>query len=119
MAKGRTRRQIADEAYLRAQQIDIEGEIERVETPTVNAAIESAEVPKVCPGCSRAQTLAWGWTIGKDGVLQCGGCACRVTVPAKALAELRKQMAQLLAARTANLEPPKKKSRGPKTRGAG
>lgn len=115
----RSRREIADAAYLRAQQIDIEGEIEAISTPAVNPAIEAAEVPKTCPGCARAQTLAWGWTIGKDDVLQCGGCACRVVVPAKALAHLREQMAQLLAARTTNLQPAKKKSRGPRTRGAG
>ncbi len=116
----RTKQQMADEAWERTQQCDLEeqiateGGVSRGPEP-----LSVATVPRDCPHCERVLTLQHGWTISRiDDRLLCNYCGGAVIVPEGEVAILRRKHLDLRAeldARNAKLPPKRVK----KTRGAG
>lgn len=122
MPPKKTRRQLADEAYLRSQQLDITGALEP--TPDVKEFPLTEQVPATCPECSRTMTMASGWTILRAGhqALQCGFCGwCIVIADAAVFNAFAETARQLADARARSLEDRHKKRTpsGKRTRGAG
>lgn len=123
MAAKKTQRQLADEAYLRSQQLDISGELEPapgvIEPPVI------ASIPTTCPSCERPMTLASGWTVLRSvpNALQCGGCAQVIRVLEPGYSQFVAQVAEYAeqrAARLAHLRGlDKKKGIAKRERGAG
>lgn len=100
MTKRRTKQDLADEAWLRAQQIDFSGALEN-EAPA-SPVVASSGIPQACPHCQKAMTFAHGWTASSDR-LQCGTCGGFVEVPEIALVRFRKELKDFFAARAAKL----------------
>jgi predicted RNA-binding Zn-ribbon protein involved in translation (DUF1610 family) len=78
----KSRKQLADEAYLRnAAKIEQE-ELGLVELSQVNEIPKSPIVPKTCPGCGLAKGVrVAGWTLMHGDIVQCGNCGYRLEVP--------------------------------------
>lgn len=126
MAKERkTKRQLADEAWLRAQQIDLAGQLESTgEKEEIGNPVDG--IPEECPNCKRAMTVKSGWTILSEagtpwqhGHLCCGFCGHEVLVTIAARDALRQAMHIEFKRRAAALAPLPKNTRGPRSRGAG
>lgn len=79
MARRKTKQQLADEAWLRAQE-----ELQLVPPPTrpTNYLKVTGPVPVVCPACGKAddrrQGFAWSMCFGD--LLQCHNCAQLIEV---------------------------------------
>jgi hypothetical protein len=127
----KSKRQIADEAYLRVMatplpdgtlpgQIDaLSGEMAGVSR--FPADPEWGSVPPECPGCGRKQTAQRGWTAmsavaGRALTIQCGGCG-KVVPVADSVHERVRQIAR--AEFAGSDRPPAKVDRGARQRGAG
>lgn len=122
MAAKKTQRQLADEAYLRSQQLDIEGQL--AEAPGVVEPPQVANIPTTCPSCHRAMTLGSGWTILRSvpNALQCGGCAHTIRVLEPEFSRFDAQVREYgeqRAARLAHLRGLDKKKGQKRERGAG
>lgn len=109
---GKSKRQLADEAYRRvmdqvAMPLD--------EPQQVSTVQRHEAVPETCPGCAKRMTLASGWALVFGDLLQCGGCGLRIEVPRTAYERfaiaLHEHFARL-AARRAPLPKREKRARG-------
>ncbi len=101
----RSKRELADEAWLRLNtpdntgalpgQLTIEGQIaEGINVRARGLASEIAAldgVPDACPACGAGMTMERGWTYSKFGppTIQCRQCAGRWAVPDSAHAAYR------------------------------
>lgn len=112
MAK-KSKRALADEAWRRAQQL----EIPHTEPVPQERTVEQYDlVPTECPACHQRMSLAHGWALVFGDLLQCGFCSHVIGVPRVAYEEYGAR----LHAHFAGLSWQKPKSkRGPRARGAG
>jgi ferredoxin len=87
-----------------------------------------ADVPSLCTGCGRTQTIRHGWTpltknaddlLSGTARLQCGACAHVVVVPEEAALRLRRAIAEEYRARMEAVAPKRRDTDGRRTRGAG
>lgn len=129
----KTKQQMRDEAYLRTTgglpgQVTIEegiaaAEEERAVPPAAPAfKLDPGHLLRrdtFCPACSRVLPLAHGWAYSKDGdpTVQCPQCGARFAVPPREHEEYRHMVREHYASLKQNPLP--KKTRGPRTRGAG
>lgn len=122
--KKKSQRQLADEAWLRAQQIDLAGQLESTGEKEEGQPVEG--IPVECPGCHREMTVHHGWTILSEagtswqhGHLICGFCGHEVLVTIEARDRLRAAMHEEFKRRAERLAPLPKNKNGPRVRGAG
>jgi len=108
MAQRKTKRQLADEAWHRAQE-----KLALVEEPQRPANyLRLAAVPASCPQCGNAKK--WQWSTMFGDLLQCNSCAQLIEVPRAAFIGYL----EALHAYYAMLNAPKPKATGKRTRGA-
>lgn len=81
MAKksSKTRQQLADEAYLRNQELTLG--LDNPEPRPARNVLACPVVPLDCPTCLKAMSLRSGWTMVFGDMLQCGGCGLTIEVP--------------------------------------
>lgn len=110
--KGKTKRELADEAWLRNQQLEM-SDVNTVQEPTV---AHCDTVPTVCPACGKTMTIRSGWALIFGDFLQCGGCAHKISVPRAEFEKLARAIHEKHPYADGYKPPP---ARGPRTRGAG
>lgn len=130
---GKSKRQLADEAWLRSEAQRAEavpegtlvGQIDLVSGTVAGAGKEEeafTSAPANCPSCQKRMTVQHGWAVSSHGpYLQCGFCGHMLPVTPEAHEETRKQIAHHFEQfRLARIEADKAKTkRGPRVRGAG
>ena len=113
MAAKKTKKQLADEAWLRNQQLEMsEVQVEQQRTVPFYET-----VPTTCPACGKSMTVRSGWALIFGDLLQCGGCAHTVEVPRPEFEKLAQAIHDAHPHRDGYKPPPK--NVGPKVRGAG
>ena len=105
-----TKRELADAAWLKNQQMEM---------PREEAQVRKVpwfpEVPETCPSCERRQTYQSGWNTQFGDLLVCGKCGHTIEVPR----EEHERFLKGLHDHFESLKKPIAKDHGPKVRGAG
>lgn len=109
-----TKKQLADEAYLRNQQLEIPN---TEPVPQERFIPYFDAVPTNCPECTKMMTVRSGWTLMFGDILQCGGCGHSIQVPRAEYERLGKAIHDAHPHGDGYVPPPKLK--GPRQRGAG
>lgn len=110
MASKKTRRQLADEAYLRNEQLVLDVAHE----PQQHVVQHFDRLPAECPGCQRVQKHERGWVLVFGDLLQCGGCSTTISVPREEYERYGRALHEYYARKNAQ----KKADHGPRIRGA-
>lgn len=117
MAPRKTQRQLADAAWIKAQQIDLTNQVEAspvAEPPFVEG------MPGRCPDCDCRWTVQAGVTPSLSLLtVQCGNCGNHFSVTEDEHQRLRVAIREHFAARAAANAPLPKPKRGKRVRGAG
>ena len=112
MAKKLTKREEADAAWHRVNQIEIP-----VGADVQQRLVDYHETaPDTCPKCSKAMTPRSGWTTQFGDFLQCGGCGHTISVPREEFERVGRAIHDYHAKLAAL---PEKRDTGPRVRGAG
>lgn len=122
----KSKRQLADEAWLRLNTPDengaLPGQLPLGDPPKVAASEPVfAEAPAKCPKCDRRMTLDHGWTPNSESgrpidsyTIQCGFCGVRLSVTHATWQALK----DAIRARYLQLNAPKPKAKPKRQRGA-
>jgi hypothetical protein len=106
----KSKRQAADEAWLKNQQLAL------VEEPKQERRVPKWDlVPVTCPSCCKPMTFASGWAIVFGDLLQCGNCAHTIEVPRAEFERFGRE----LHTHFARMNHVEKRDTGPRVRGAG
>lgn len=120
MPPRKSKRQLADDAWQRCQQVDLEQQIALMDPRprTVREAVEIATIPQACPSCHVLMTLAHGWSTvrapEREGYARilCYHCGAPFIAPAAEVAGLVRSIQTFHADLAAKAEPlPKKRKR--------
>jgi hypothetical protein len=110
-----TRKQLADAAYARNQQVFEQRVLPMDEPKRTEDLPRLSMIPRECPGCRQERKVrVGGWTLIVGDIVQCGNCGYRAEVPR---ASWERYGQELHEAYKVPVEP--KKRNGPRTRGAG
>lgn len=110
--KKQSKRALADEAWLRNQQL----EMSNMDAEQQRNVPHFAQVPETCTSCGRENRARMGWSLAFGDFLDCGNCGARISVEREAYTDYAQRLHQHHA--RLSWDRPKS-SRGPRERGAG